>query len=107
MWESSERDGVGWKLGMVDYILINGDTEAGAFISRHITAEVLFFAAVVFFLFLADGLWLLKEKVIRNQLEFSKTVKISRKNISCQTDSVFLFFAFFFFPFFSWALLGF
>ena len=36
---------------MVDCILINGDTEAGAFISRRITAEVLFFAAVVFFYF--------------------------------------------------------
>ena len=34
---------VGLKLGMMDYILINGDIEAGAFISRDITAEVFFF----------------------------------------------------------------
>lgn len=38
------RKGWGWvEVGHGGLYLINGNTEAGAFISRHITAEVLFF----------------------------------------------------------------
>ena len=47
---------------MVDCILINGDTEAGAFISRRITAEVLFFAAVVFFFIFSRWVLTVKRK---------------------------------------------
>lgn len=46
------RKGWGWvEVGHGGLYLISGNTEAGAFISRHITAEVFFF-----FFFLADGL---------------------------------------------------